>query len=250
MGVLSPRISLSLAGITEPVAEPLAPRPLIEWAAGLGYRAVQLDAAMPGLRPRELDRSGRRDLASLLRRSQLEFSGLDLWIPSAHFVDAAHQDRAVTAVVGALELSAELARLLSGSPLVSVALPEKTPATLLDSLRRAADLHGAILADHAFPSQGGEGPIGIGVDPAELLAARLDPAAEVSKLAASPVAARLSDYANAGRVAPGRGQLDVLAYQIALSTKGYTGYTVVDLRRVRNQADAVKLALEAISAKF
>ncbi|HYE62225.1 MAG TPA: hypothetical protein VD997_09530 [Phycisphaerales bacterium] len=242
------RTSLSLTGITEPVTDAPGPRALIEWGAALGYRAVQLDAALPGIRPRELDRSGRRDLASLLRRSQLEFSGLDLWIPAAHFLDPAQQDRAVSAVVGALELTAELARLTSGTPLVSIALPEKTAPTLLDSLRSAAELHGSTLADHSWPSRGGEGPLAIGIDPAELLAARLDPAAEVPRLPVTPAAARLSDYANAGRVAPGRGQLDVLAYQIALSTKGYRGFAVVDLRRVRNQADAARQALEVASS--
>jgi sugar phosphate isomerase/epimerase len=210
---------------------------------------VQLDAALPGIRPRELDRSARRDLASLLRRSQLDLSGLDLWVPPAHFLDPAQQDRAVSAVVGGLELAAELARLLSATPVLSTALPDKVPPALLDSVRAAADLHGCTLADHAFPSHGGEGPLAIGIDPAELLAARLDPAAEVSRLPATPAAARLSDYANAGRVTPGKGQLDVLAYHIALSTKGYRGFTVVDLRRVQGQAEAAKHALEASTAR-
>jgi sugar phosphate isomerase/epimerase len=241
-------MSLSLAGITEPVTTAPGPRALIEWAATLGYKAVHLDAALPGIRPRELDRSARRDLASLLRRLQLEFSGLDLWVPPAHFLDPAQQDRAVSAVVGALELASELARLLSGTPIVSMALPDKVTPSVLDSLRAAADLHGCTLADHAWPSHGGDSPLAIGIDPAELLAARLDPAAEVSRLAAAPVAARLSDYANAGRVTPGKGQLDVLAYQVALATKGYRGFTVVDLRRVPNQVHAAKHVLELTSA--
>ena len=37
------------------------PRTAIDRLAGLGFRAVQLSASQPGLRPRELDRSGRRD---------------------------------------------------------------------------------------------------------------------------------------------------------------------------------------------
>src|SRR5688572_21716696 len=108
MGVQLLMPSLSIAGVVEPVGE--GARALIEWAAGLGYRAVQLDGTMAGLRARELDRSGRRDLAALLRRLELGYSGLDLWVPEAHFVDGAQQDRAVAAVVAGLELSAELAR--------------------------------------------------------------------------------------------------------------------------------------------
>ena len=76
-------LSLSLAGLTPREGVAMEPRAAIEWAAGLGYRAVQLDGAAAGVRARDLDRSGRRDLAALLRRLQLGFSGLDLWIPPA-----------------------------------------------------------------------------------------------------------------------------------------------------------------------
>jgi sugar phosphate isomerase/epimerase len=78
-----------------------------------------------------------------------------------------------------------------------------------------------------------------------LIAVGIDPAAEVSRLNVAPVAARLSDTLAGGRVAPGAGKLDVLAYQVALATKGYRRACVVDLRGVRDQEGAVQTALRA-----
>jgi sugar phosphate isomerase/epimerase len=239
------RASLSIAGIVEPVAESGGggPRGLIAWAAGLGYRAVQLDATMPGLRARELDRSGRRDLAALLRRLELGLSGLDLWIPESHFLDAAHQDRAAAAVVGALELSAELSRLADGPAVVSVLLPAKVPATLISTLAREAERMGAVIADHGEGSREG---IARGIDPAAVLAGGGDPASVVSKSPERPATARLSDFSGGVRVALGRGKLDLLSYGAALATKGFTGFCPVDLRSVRGQASAAAEGLAAV----
>ena len=57
-----------------------------------------------------------------------------------------------------------------------------------------------------------------------------------------PTAARLSDLGPGGRVAVGSGKLDVLAYQVALATKGYSRAGVVDLRGVRGQEGAATAA--------
>jgi sugar phosphate isomerase/epimerase len=224
-GMVSGTLSLSLAGLTPKEGVAMEPRAAIEWAAGLGYRAVQLDGAAAGVRARDLDRSGRRDLAALLRRLQLGFSGLDLWIPPAHFVDAANTGRAVDATVQAMELVADLARLIgSDGAVVSVLLAEKTPEAVIEALSAAADRVGARVADHQWPARSVEsgGLVGVGIDPAALLASGADPAAEVSRLSAAPTAARLSDLGPGGRVAVGSGKLDVLAYQVALATKGYS----------------------------
>jgi sugar phosphate isomerase/epimerase len=240
---LNPVLSLSLAGLAAAELRD-DPRAAIQWAAGLGYRSVQLDAAAAGVRPRELDRSGRRDLAASLRRLELGFSGLDLWIPPAHFVDPAQADRALGAAAAALELAADLSRLVGGDgAVVSIALPEKSPAALAGSLASQADRVGARIADHQWPARAGDGPVGVGIDAATLLAAGADPAAEVSRLARAPASARLSDFAPGGRVAVGEGRLDVLAYRVALATKGYGRPLVVDLRGVRNQEAAAARTL-------
>lgn len=227
--------SLSLAGLRG--KQSLAPggaREQIVEAARLGYRAVQVDAAAEGTRPRDLDRSGRRDLAALLRRLDLKLSGLDLWVPPTHFVEAARSDRAVAAVIAAVELASELGAIVGadpGGPAVSVAFPENMSPDVAAHLRSAAAQRGARIADHAWPvSIGGDGPIGIGIDPAGVILSGADPAGETSRLKATPASARLSDIAPEGRVAPGTGKLDVLAYVVALSAKGYGGHLVVDLR--------------------
>ena len=227
--------SLSLAGLPHREGAPWSPPPraAIEWAARLTYRAVQLDGAAPGLRPRELDRSARRDLASLLRRLELRFSGIDLWIPTAHFTDPAQVDRAVQAAAQALDLAAELAQLDgSGKGVVSLALPEKPAPGALAALAAACDRSGASIADHAWPPREPHGAIGVGIDPAAALMAGVDPAQEALRLPGAPVSARLSDVGPAGRIPAGRGRLDLLQYEVALVTRGYAGPLIVDLRGV------------------
>src|SRR5690606_13026801 len=87
--------ALSIAGVRDdPALKGAGPRAPIEAAAKAGFRAVALDASAAGLRPRDLDRSARRDLAALLRRLELAFAGLDLWIPPEHFASPEHADRA------------------------------------------------------------------------------------------------------------------------------------------------------------
>ncbi|MEZ6163399.1 MAG: hypothetical protein R3B67_03075 [Phycisphaerales bacterium] len=69
-----PEIAVSTCGFDP------SPRVTIETIATLGHRAVALDVTVPELRPRNLSRSARRDLAALLRKAELELAGLDLWI--------------------------------------------------------------------------------------------------------------------------------------------------------------------------
>ncbi|MCC6676815.1 MAG: hypothetical protein IT436_06700 [Phycisphaerales bacterium] len=230
-------LSISIAGLPgEAETRAVDPRPRIEWAAGLGARFIQLDAALPGIRPRDLDRSARRDLAALLRRLELGLSGLDLWIPPAHFADPARADRAITALVQAVELAGDLTPLAAtpgGRPTVSVSLPTNLAEDVRQQLISAAGLRGVAIADHSWPARAGAdpaSPIGIGVDPAAVILAGLDPAREVGTLASAPASARLCDLSPAGRVPPGEGSLDELSYTVALEVKGYRGPLVLDLR--------------------
>lgn len=234
---------------------------LLTWAKSLGYRGVQLNATTPGIRPRDLDRSGRRDLAASIRRADLQCSGLDLWIPQEHFADPANVDRAVSATLSAIKLAADLAALTSGSNvssqpgnpgIVSVLLPQAVAGDVLSTIGNAAQTRGVWIADHCWPAREG-GATGealrVGIDPAALLVAGQDPARAVSQLGARISSARLSDVARglAGvRVAPGspQGTLDLLAYRVSLATSGYAGFSVVDLRGVAEQARAARLAVE------
>lgn len=229
-------ISLSLADLSGAAA--LAeggPREQIVAAATLGYRAIQLDATAEGIRPRQLDRSARRDLAALLRRVGLELSGLDLFIPPDHLSDMAKSDRAVSAIEQAITLAGELRSLggEGGCP-VCLTLPAVVPAATLQHLAAHAVAHGTLLADHAWPPRTpSTDGIGVGVDPPMLIASGAQILPSISKLGGPPVSARLSDLGAFGRTAPGRGSLDRNEYEAALVTAGYSRHVVLDLREVK-----------------
>lgn len=223
------------------------PRDLIADIADAAFHAICLDATHPGLRPRELDRSARRDLAALLRRSGLTPAGIDCLIPPAHLLAPEHQDRALSALASACELAADLASLTQ-TPVADLTLespqgdiPEEIIRELAErSLRldvRLADLN---------PTRD-DPRLGIAIDPAACLLARVDPAQRAIRAGNRLVSARLSDIDAAGRIAPlaDAGRLDTLAYLVALRTVGYKRPIVVDLRGVR---DPLTRAPETLAA--
>lgn len=231
------------------------------WVASLGVRAVHLDATLDSLRPRQLDRSARRDVAAILRRHEIAMSGLDLWIPPEHFANPAHSERALDAAIAALELAGELAPLVgAGSrPVVSVLTPVGLASDVAEQLASAALRSGSVLADHriasanaAKPSEGtnlAASSLGVGIDPAAVLLAGSDPAVGVLHAGERLVSARLSDATTAGRIAPGESgsRLDLLAYVVALRTIGHHGHAIIDLRGVAQQARAATQWLDAIA---
>ncbi len=214
-------------------------RARIEAAAPVGYRWVQLDAAAPGVRARELSRSARRDLAALLRRCELSLSGLDLWIPEDHFASPEHADRAVAATTQAIALAADLATL-TASPgrVVSIRLPHATADGVEQSLLDAAQRFDVRIADHALPVRepaSSDSPLGVGVDPAAVMIAEEDPAALTARIGNRLASPRLNDLDSAGgRVTPGHGRLDIEAYLAAASVAGWNGPLVLDLRGVQD----------------
>ncbi|MDX2116588.1 MAG: hypothetical protein SFY96_00210 [Planctomycetota bacterium] len=250
-------IALSLAGLERAPAAPWAagPRAAIEWAASLGARHIVLDATAAGLRARELDRSARRDLAAMLRRLGLSFAGLDAWVPTTHFADPVHAERALDAVDGAIGLCAELSDLSGATGrVVSVAFPENLTNAAAQRIAAVAERSGVRVADHAIPrgaaSERHAPIIGAGVDPAAILSAGQDPAAFVAALRAAPACARLSDLSAAGRVVPGTrgGRLMLDAYLASLSVVGLPGPLVADLRHIRDQASAAPALLRVSQA--
>jgi len=245
-------------------------RELLAWARAQSLRAVQLNAATPGLRPRDLDRSARRDLAATLRRVDLQCSGLDLWIPPEHFVEPLHVDRAVASVLGAIDLAHDLATLAGSSVVtsrlsrpggISLLLPATIAPDVLATIAERASSRSVVIADYTWPSRSAAATppgIGIGIDPAAALSTGEDPAAHVSTLGSRLAAARLSDISRGGvggavRIPVGEraGRLDVLAYMVALATGGFAarGHAVIDLRGLPNQSDALRAVMEAVGAE-
>jgi sugar phosphate isomerase/epimerase len=244
---LSPALALSIAGLSQTPPWSTGPRAAIDWVAATGYRSIQLDATMAGLRPRELDRSARRDVASILRRLGLCLSGLDLWIPQHHFLD--QTARAVSAVESTIELAADWRTAAgNGSPVLSLTFPADLEAAVRHQLAAFADKHGVPIADHAVQDElpkPVEAAIGAGVDPALIIKAGKDVLRTVARIRGGPLSARLSDWNGFRRVVSGKGRLDLLAYSAALSVAGYRRAVVVDLRDLDDPTQAAAESLKA-----
>lgn len=230
-------ISLALSGLDAP--ESLRER--LTWAAGLGFRAVQLDVRAADCRPREMGRSARRDLAGLLRRCELAISGVDLWIPPAHFTEPAHVDRAVSAASEANDFAADIAALAGGRAVVSLTLPAQDAGDALAALAERALSRGSRIADHQWPARddlakiAALSTIGVGIDPATILLGVTQPASPATaavQAGSRLVSARLSDIAASGRTEPGKGRLDLLTYSVATATAAPGVPLVLDLRNV------------------
>ena len=221
-----------------------------------GFDAVQLDAALSGIRPRELDRRARQDLLALLVRRGVRLGGIDLFIPQRHYLESEHQDRAMQSTLAAIEMAADLDRV----PL-SIALPiAQMDADLTSCVVEAADGHGVHVAVHAEDQLAAlekwlldvDLPvIGAGVDPAALLAESQDPSQMTHRVSRRIVAGRLSDLSGSSgagglRCAVGEGELDVSSYRVAVDlAPNRVGPVVLDLRGVSAPLSAATAADKA-----
>lgn len=243
-----PDISVSAAGFSMPPGSPA--RATIDTIAALGVRGITLDATAPGLRPRELSRSGRRDIASVLRRNELELAGLDLWIPPEHFADPATSQRAIDAATQALEMASELAQLVGGRsrPVVSLVLPPELDSTARETLAAVAQRCGSTLADHAIMNEDANRPpgIGVGIDPVFYLTDGQSPAKAVTRAGDHLASARLCDTNAMGRCAVGStgAKLDTTAYAGAMIVSGQPWVTL-DLRGLSDPTAASACAIAA-----
>ncbi len=247
-----PEISISAAGF---IARSPSPKAAIEEIHAMGVRAITLDASAPDFRPRTLSRSARRDLAASLRRRELEFTGVDLWIPPEHFVDASNAHRAIDAVSQAAEMSSELATLVGGRsrPVVSVLLPTDMNQTDRLAIGANAQRVGAIISDHQpeFLTQEQTehvAGISIGVDPALVLMNGNSPGKAVTHAGEHLASVRLNDLNAMGRCtvgAPGA-KLDIKGYAGALIVAGQEWVTL-DVREMPEPSVAYQQARQAWS---
>lgn len=195
-------------------------------ASGLGVAAAQLDAMDASMRPRELGESGRRDVATALRRRGLVASGVDCFVPTERFLDPARVERAVEVVRGCLTLAEAVGRVP-----VCLHLPGAAAGEVRASLQREAHRRGVALADFTAGTDAPE----VGIDPAAVLSAGGDPVAEVHRIGKRLVAARVVDLLRSGMrgplAGPGEARLDAMAYRLALEMAGFAGFPVVDARQ-------------------
>lgn len=210
-----------------------------------GWRSIQLSAAMPGARPRELGASARRDLAATLRRTELVPAGMDLWIPQEHFLDQATVDRAVTSLDAACDLAADL-----GIATLSITLPgsDQLDAEIREVIESSSAKHGVLIADHRMPSRDSDDLCSAGIDPAACFSVDRDPVEVVLELAGRLVSPRLSDLVSTGlRGIPGDagGRLDIQAYRAAVETVASDRPVVLDLRQVTLPWEGMGIARSA-----
>ncbi|XHC27057.1 hypothetical protein ABWH91_07065 [Phycisphaerales bacterium ac7] len=248
-------LSLSSAGLRDAEGRIQDIRGTLEFARSAQYHAIQLNGADPLTRPRDLGRSARRDLAAHIRRHELRCSGIDLWIPKAHFSDETRVDRVVGALGDAVQFVADLAELTNGERILSCAIPWQSGGAVLAEVAARAAAVDVVVANHIYPwpeTVVPEGPVRVGVDPAEIILASADPAQAVSEATSSGLlaSARLCDLASSGRVAPGEGALDLLSYRVALSTGSRAGPLIVDVRGLSSNAgDAGQLGVARLLAE-
>lgn len=226
-----------------PVREALA------WISRIGYRGVQLSAADPETRPRDLPPSARRDLLASLARVELACSGIDLFIPAEHFQDGAFATRAFEAARDAIGLAADLGR----APVVLPALGG-APA-ILEALGQEALHRGVRLA--MVPGSAPDGasagavaePFGTCIDCAASLAAGERPDATILAFGSSVAAVRVVDLLRSGMRGPigrrGESRLDVGALRVALDVAAFRGIPVVDARQWIAPAEGLAHSLEA-----
>ncbi|MEX0744511.1 MAG: TIM barrel protein [Phycisphaeraceae bacterium] len=263
MAILTHGSDVTLSPALGPLVRPHGTiRAAIDRLVRLGFHSIQLDATLPGLRPRELSPRGRRDLLALLSRSNVRPAGLDVFIPRKHYTDPNQVDRAMAATTAAIELAHHLGRLP-----VSLGLPVKRlPDELRTAMIEAADGHGVRLAVHAedqldaLEAWVGEVDLpclGAAIDPAALLARGHDPSAVAQRIGKRLAVARLSDLDRNGaddeddageaiRCPVGQGELDLIPYRVSLDLAGgRSGPVVLDLRGLVQPFAAAATARQA-----
>jgi sugar phosphate isomerase/epimerase len=215
-------------------AVPLAPREALHSVAEARFQQVQLSATQVGLRPRDLDRSGRRDLMALMRRLELSPAGLDFLIPPGHYADPVHADRAVGAVLAAVDLAADLGRVA-----VTIELPAAMAqsdsaaghAEVLGAILSHAEKTGVIVANLGDAAMNVDG-LASAMDIVSLVMKGVSPAAALARVRHVLASVRCSGATETGaRVPFGRdSRIDPLELQVALSIAGYRNAVVLDAR--------------------
>lgn len=234
-----PPLACTLRGLA---AHALAPadsaRGLLGWLARAGAKAAALDATHPELRPRSLDRSARRDLAATLRRAQLALAGIDIFVPAAHLAEPATADRALAAILRAIELAGELRDTgASHVPVVAFDLPDEPVPGAVASIASAAERAGVV----AVTLTGKHTPLRKALD--------LDALADTGASSAAVVGALTGpDLAQVrwGGPRPER-RIDLLSVHAALAVRTPPVGVVVDLSRAADPAQALPAALAAWS---
>jgi len=244
--VESPPLAPTVAAVT------LAPREALHAVAGAGFQHVQMSATLAGLRPRDLDRSGRRDLMALLRRLELSPAGLDFLIPPGHYVDPVRADRAAGTVIAAIDLAADLGRIpvtIELPPTITQGDSAAGHVGVLGAILKHAERAGVLVATLGDATTNTDG-LAVAIDIATVAMRGVAPAAALAAVRHDLASVRCSGVTGTGaRVPFGRnGRVDPLELQVALSIAGYRDAVVLDARGWPNVIVGLKESAAAWSS--
>lgn len=215
-------------------AIPLPPREALHTVATSGYQHVQLSATQSELRPRELDRSARRDLVTLMRRLELTCAGIDFLIPPEHYLDPARADRAVAAAFSAIDLAGDMGRVTVTVELPAAVIQSESrsnPADLLQAIIQHGQRVGVVIANLVYPALTVDG-LGVAIDIATVASKRVSASAALTAAGRDLASVRCSGATEAGARIPFGpiSRIDPLEVQVALSIAGYQDAIVLDAR--------------------
>jgi hypothetical protein len=173
-------------------------------------------------------------VSSLLRRLELECTGLDFLIPSGHYIDPARADRAAGAAMAAIELAADLGRAsltVEFSAALTGSNRDDPSRALLDAIIAHAERFGVALANLGSVAAPIDG-LGIALDLPGLAAQRSLTSAVAALKTAAIVSVRCSGVTETGaRVPFGRdSRIDPAECQLAIAGAGYQRAVVLDAR--------------------
>jgi len=235
---------VQLAATLAPLGEP---PPALAWISEQGFAAVQLSAAQPGMRPRELDTGARRALRELLRRLELAVSGIDLWIPPEHFANQRDVARAIDAFRDTVDFAESI-----GRPPLSCMLPSRDSAAEVRSvLLDEADRRGVRIADFAEGAVA-EGPVDLGLDIAAVLAQGGSPLEALARTGSALGAVRLGMPTPTGSRMPfstdGPGIAALVEVRRALQIGSFRGHPVADARNWPDPREGLRSTRDAWNA--
>ena len=161
-----------------------------------------------------------RGRGATIARHELLCSGIDLFIPPAHFTDPALVTRAVDAVLGAIGLASDLVRVPLTAPIPTEGALEARAAAAESALRLGVPLLEPVTAVSNAGAAPPAPPFLASVDTAAVLAAGGDPVSAVVSLGRSLGGVRVVDLLRSGLRGPilerGESRLDAGALRVAL----------------------------------
>ena len=136
-------VAIATAGL------PGDPRRILERIATAGVQAVQLSTDRRGIRPDDLDRSGRQDLRVAVRRRELRLAGLDHGFDPVELLSPERVDSAAMLLLDAIRLAGDL-----GPVPIAVRFPGEGAEEVIATALETADRLGVTVVDFGVPPRG------------------------------------------------------------------------------------------------